>query len=50
MRLGTNASSVKTGGVLLTPGTQNEIGRVPGRQELFCASDVPLRIYVVEEI
>lgn len=49
IRIGTAKSNVNAGGVLLTPGVANEIGKMPPNNELWMSSDVTLNIYLVEE-
>lgn len=49
VRIGTAKSSVNAGGVLLTPGIANEVGRMPPNTELWMSTDVSLTVYVVEE-
>lgn len=49
IRIGTAKSSVNAGGVQLTAGVANEVGKVPPNTELWMTSDVGLTIYIVEE-
>lgn len=49
IRIGTSRSSVNGGGVQLTPGVANEVGKVPPNTELWMTSDVSLTVYIVEE-
>lgn len=50
IRVGLRKGSVASGGVFVTPGIQNEIGRVPPDKELWMSSDVPMRVYILEEV
>lgn len=48
IRLSTKSGSALATGVRLTPGIANPFGKVPNSTELWMASDVAIRIYVVE--
>ena len=49
IRVGTKNSSVTSGGVRLTAGIANELGKVPDNTELWMSTDVNVTVYVVEE-